>query len=236
MKARARKKKKTGNPQHEDGFTRLANELFEALAMTDLAPAEWRIVMVVIRKTYGFHKTVDWISNSQLVLATGLTSNRCTKAVSGLVRKGVLSRWFDGKHLRLAIAKRYRSWVTFEDEIEDEMDAEGGAANGTQGVPKTEGKGFRKRKVTKETITKEKHTTTPKPPNDVEGELRKTPTTPLPERPSASPPNDMPQPLPDVPPSVLEAWCEWQPLGVNRETLRTGNRWWSRGLPSARCM
>ena len=59
------------NPQKENGFTSIANEILEALARVDLPSYERRVVDVIIRKTWGFvdkngkHKIWDRISYSQ---------------------------------------------------------------------------------------------------------------------------------------------------------------------------
>jgi len=42
-------------------------------------PHEYGILGVIIRKTYGFHKTEDEISNSQIEIMTGLSRQTVTK-------------------------------------------------------------------------------------------------------------------------------------------------------------
>jgi hypothetical protein len=40
------------NPQPEDGYTILANEILEAMARTKLSPTQYRLLFVVWRYTY----------------------------------------------------------------------------------------------------------------------------------------------------------------------------------------
>ncbi len=60
----------------DDGFTRIANELLEA----------------VMRKTYGFNKKSDWVSNEQLSELTGILPHKCSAAKSVLVKRGILTQ------------------------------------------------------------------------------------------------------------------------------------------------
>lgn len=49
------------NPQLEDGYTSIANEILERLALIKISATDWRVLVTIIRRTYGFHKKVDWI-------------------------------------------------------------------------------------------------------------------------------------------------------------------------------
>ena len=72
-------------PELEDGYTQIAHEILEKLARMPLSPNQWRVLLVIIRKTYGFHKKVDYIANFQIVEATGLCKavvSRCLKQLN----------------------------------------------------------------------------------------------------------------------------------------------------------
>ena len=47
------------SPQIEDGYTKIANELLEAISKVNLSSYEFRVIMAIIRKTYGFNKKSD---------------------------------------------------------------------------------------------------------------------------------------------------------------------------------
>ena len=44
------------NPQLENGYTRIANEILEAMAKVKLSPTQYRVLFVVWRYTYGFSR------------------------------------------------------------------------------------------------------------------------------------------------------------------------------------
>ena len=60
------------NPQ-PDKFTRISTELLEAKMKYRISGEENQIWEVIIRQTYGFHKSSDYISLSQFCLKTNLT-------------------------------------------------------------------------------------------------------------------------------------------------------------------
>lgn len=76
--------------QLEDGFTRLAHELLDASMCSGLPETELCILMAVWRKTYGFNKKMDWISNEQLEEMIKKHHTHCSTAKNNLVRKKVL--------------------------------------------------------------------------------------------------------------------------------------------------
>ncbi|MGK8932019.1 replication protein [Pluralibacter gergoviae] len=76
--------------QLEDGYLRLANELLDATMCSGLPETELCVVMAVWRKTYGFSKKNDWISNEQLEAMIDKHYTHCSAAKSNLVRKKVL--------------------------------------------------------------------------------------------------------------------------------------------------
>ncbi len=50
----------------DDGYTRIANELLEAVMLAGLTQHQLLVFLAVMRKTYGFNKKLDWVSNEQL--------------------------------------------------------------------------------------------------------------------------------------------------------------------------
>lgn len=78
------------SPRLKDGFTAVPNELLEALTVGELSKREVKIVLAVIRMTLGFHKKVDAISHWQISKMTGIPRQHVSKAVAGLINKGVL--------------------------------------------------------------------------------------------------------------------------------------------------
>lgn len=97
-------------PQLEDGHTQIAHEILEALARTYLSPNENKIVIFVIRKTYGWHKKMDWISQSQIKMATGIRKSHASRTIKRLVGRNILIK--DGKSI--GFQKDYERWLGIE--------------------------------------------------------------------------------------------------------------------------
>ncbi|HGF9262128.1 TPA: replication protein [Klebsiella pneumoniae] len=76
----------------DDGFTRIANELLEAVMHAGLSQHQLLVFMAVMRKTYGFNKKSDWVSNEQLSELTGILPHKCSAAKSALVKRGILTQ------------------------------------------------------------------------------------------------------------------------------------------------
>ncbi len=93
-------------PQLENGYTQIANELLEHLIRMHLAPNQWQVLLCVIRKTYGFHKKVDYIANIQIEEATGLGKTVVSRALHDLVGLAIITK--TGK--RLGFQKDWQQW------------------------------------------------------------------------------------------------------------------------------
>ncbi|EKZ5308897.1 replication protein [Klebsiella pneumoniae] len=76
----------------DDGFTRIANELLEAVMHAGLSQHQLLVFMAVMRKTYGFNKKYDWVSNEQISVLTGILPHKCSAAKSTLVKRGILTQ------------------------------------------------------------------------------------------------------------------------------------------------
>lgn len=74
----------------DDGYTRLANDLLDALIEADLTKHQYKVALAVIRKTYGFNKSMDWMTNEQIAEATNIPATRVSTAKNELLRMGVL--------------------------------------------------------------------------------------------------------------------------------------------------
>lgn len=77
--------------QTEDGYTRLANELVEALARVNLTAYQQRVLWVIWRKTYGWNKKADSISRSQFIEITGMDSRNILRTIKELEKINVIT-------------------------------------------------------------------------------------------------------------------------------------------------
>jgi len=78
------------NPQKENGYTAIANEILEKLCSYRLSGEEMKLLLTVIRKTYGFQKKEDHIAISQFMEMTGMKKSNCQRAITKLKNKGIL--------------------------------------------------------------------------------------------------------------------------------------------------
>ena len=95
------------NPQKENGYTAIANELVEHLAMPGLNGSELRVIMVVLRKTYGFQRKSDKIPLSQFRKATRMNQAQVVRTIKSLVSKRILVHDENGYKLN----KNWEQWV-----------------------------------------------------------------------------------------------------------------------------
>jgi len=99
------------NPQAENGHLDIAHEVLEALIGSRFNGSQWAVVMMVLRKTWGWNKKTDKISLSQFSESTGLPSRTITRALSSLERSKILvPQRNPGKMTRWSFNKDWESW------------------------------------------------------------------------------------------------------------------------------
>ena len=77
--------------QLEHGYTRLANELLEALACAPLpGPRHFQVMLAMIRLLYGYNRSSDRISSSQVATVTGLDVSNVRSVLRELLHLGLL--------------------------------------------------------------------------------------------------------------------------------------------------
>ena len=124
------------SPQTEDGLTPIANELLDAIIRTHFSPTEHTLILVIIRKTYGWHKKTDRISYTQFEEATGINRRHIAPALQSLMKRRIIIRQGEGYNLEYGIQKDYDLWATgkkFVTDISNEIVTE----NGNESLPKT---------------------------------------------------------------------------------------------------
>lgn len=78
------------NPQLENGYTKIANELMEALCGIRISGEARQCLDVIIRKTYGFNKKSDYISLSQFCLLTKMVKTRVCNSLLKLNKMNII--------------------------------------------------------------------------------------------------------------------------------------------------
>lgn len=99
-----------GNPQLEDGHTRIANELLEAIIKFKFTERQYKVFFAILRKTYGFNKTSDDLSLSQLSAICDLPFNHISTVINQLVKLNVIIKKQGTYANNLMINKMYDTW------------------------------------------------------------------------------------------------------------------------------
>ncbi len=153
----------------DNGYTKLANELYEELIGANLTKNQAKVAHAICRKTYGFNKKTDRISDSQLAELTRLPRQKVNKAKNELITMKVIVK------VGMAIGpnKNLTEW--------DIPDCHQNGVIVTKTVTKSVTKSVTalspKQGHTKETITKEKkESNTPLTPHEVKGGESAKPT------------------------------------------------------------
>lgn len=129
----------------DDGYTRLANDLLDALIEADLTKHQYKVALAVIRKTYGFNKSMDWMTNEQIAEATNIPATRVSTAKNELLRMGVLI----SRGRKTGPNKVISEWQTHIPQNRETF-----PETGKESFPKTGNTPSPKRGYTKDTIQK----------------------------------------------------------------------------------
>ncbi len=97
----------------DDGYTRIAHGIVEELmqAKYKLSGREYAVLLVVIRKTYGYRKSADWVALSQFVECTGLDKSSCQKVIKGLAERKIINRKVQGHDQKVSINTEVSDWL-----------------------------------------------------------------------------------------------------------------------------
>ncbi len=113
-------------PQLGDGFTRIANELLDAVCRYKFNGAQFRLIMKVWRQTYGYSKKENKLAITYLIEATGLSESAVKKEMKALIDANVLivtkrQTKIDSRHIMFN--KNYNEWKIPKsgDEMADQL-------------------------------------------------------------------------------------------------------------------
>ena len=94
----------------EGGFTKLDNELFEAILSANLSHSQQSVLLAMIRKTDGYQKKTDDISARQIGDMCSMSRQHVTKALNDLAKYNVITKK-PGKHGSIVgIQKNHKNW------------------------------------------------------------------------------------------------------------------------------
>ena len=105
--------KYSGNPQIEDGFTKISNELLEALskamAQGIITARERAVIDWIIRYTYGYQQKNGYFHTSFIAKNLGLSMSWISQILKSLEKKKVIIR--NGEEIQ--INKHYLEWSKY---------------------------------------------------------------------------------------------------------------------------
>ena len=78
------------SPQKENGYTSIANELLEQFYRRRFSASQLKILLLVIRFTYGFNRKTASLSNTFIAAGTGIHEVTVSKEIGTLLRDNVL--------------------------------------------------------------------------------------------------------------------------------------------------
>lgn len=94
------------SPQKENGYTPIASELLDAMCRLHLSGNEWSFVHALIRKTYGYQKKEDWVTNTQISKMTGMGSTRVSEVKKSLISENIVTE----NRNKISLQKDYMKW------------------------------------------------------------------------------------------------------------------------------
>lgn len=102
------------NPQLENGFVRIANEIMEAIYKTKFNGTQFRIVLAVIRCTYGFNRKEHEMSDNFIAESTGINVRNIKRELKKLIENNVIIVTSEGSYTearKVKINKNYDDWL-----------------------------------------------------------------------------------------------------------------------------
>jgi len=107
-----------GNPQKENGYTPIANELLEQIISFDFTKRQLQVILTIARMTYGYSKKSDALSGWQISEMTKLDRSDVSKTITELLKMNVIIKHEDGRQSHgvlvneISINKFYKEWIT----------------------------------------------------------------------------------------------------------------------------
>jgi len=90
----------------KEKYTKIPNEILEALAKTKLCNYENRYILALLRKTYGWNKPSDYIANSQFVRATNIKKQHIWRTEQRLLWRGIVTK----RGNKISLNTSYEQW------------------------------------------------------------------------------------------------------------------------------
>lgn len=102
------------NPQKENGFTGISNEILEQICKLKLNGTQYKIIIIVWRFTYGYSRKEHELSESFLANATNTHKIQLSRELNKLIEYNILKVTREAtftKPRRLMFNKNYNEWI-----------------------------------------------------------------------------------------------------------------------------
>ena len=99
--------------EKRDSYTRLFNPILEALCRTEFTGRELRVVLFIIRATYGWNKKKFPLSKSYIMKGTGISERNVCRIIKKLISRKILLDYGIDKTSRsrvYGLNKKYSQW------------------------------------------------------------------------------------------------------------------------------
>lgn len=114
------------SPQTEKGYTQIANEILEALARAPIPSLPRRLLDVILRQTYGFHRKETAITDQKFSKMTHLPDDVIVEQLNALINRKIIKyQKIDDKEI-YGFNKDYDEWQFPEEEEFDTNTKENG--------------------------------------------------------------------------------------------------------------
>jgi phage replication O-like protein O len=139
--------KQIANLETQKGFIKIDNDIAQALMRRNLSKYQSRILWAIFRKTFGFNKDEDWISNSQLVEMTGIHKAHISRTIKELLDRNIVTK----RGNKIGFQKDNQQWRELPKGVTSHHELPRGATPLPKGVTKvTKGGGHKRRQYTKD--------------------------------------------------------------------------------------
>jgi len=103
------------NLQIDNGhYTRIHNRILEELAKIELSGYETRIILAIWRKTYGWQKKEEWITQKQFSELTNLPKSEVSRTLSRLKRRNLVVETYNSHQRTYCFNKHFTNWKGLE--------------------------------------------------------------------------------------------------------------------------
>jgi len=121
------------SPQLENGYTKIANELYDEICRWKFSAYEFRILIFIIRKTYGWNKKEDWISLSQFMNGTGIRQSHICRTISLLMQQNIITKGGNRTMPKYSIQKDFTQWIKLPKGVKSHHELQKGVIESVKG-------------------------------------------------------------------------------------------------------